>query len=172
MLSDKQQKIIDDLWDGLSAQQRAWIGGYLTGRASDSAGAFATSNATLQILYATETGNAKTVAQALVKSAKDRGFKSKLTPVNKITLAEIVAFKDPVVFISSTHGEGDPPEMAHKFFDALKAANTSFAQVNYAVLGLGDRAYKEFCKAAADIDKTLSAGGAKAFHATTLLDVD
>ena len=175
MLSDEQQKLIDGLWNGLSAEQRAWIVGYLNGRAKELGGiieAAPTSNVTLQIIYATETGNAKSIAQGLVKSAKDKGFKSKLTPINKVTLPEIAAFKDPVVFISSTHGEGDPPEMAHKFFDALKSSKTSFANVNYAVLGLGDRAYKEFCKAAADIDAGLAAGGAKAFHRATLLDVD
>ncbi len=175
MLSDKELKIVDDLWAALSAEKRAWVVGYLNGRAKDIAGTAETaptSNVTLQIIYATETGNAKNVAQGLVKAAKDKGFKSKLTPVNKITLPEIAAFKDPVVFISSTHGEGDPPEMAHKFFDALKTSKTSFANVNYAVLGLGDRAYKEFCKAAADIDAAFSAGGAKAFHRATLLDVD
>ncbi len=175
MLNSEQQKLIDELWSGLSVEQRAWIVGYLNGRAKDLGGAVEavpTSSTVLQIVYATETGNAKAVAQGLVKSAKDRGFKSKVTPINKITLSEIAAFKDPVIFISSTHGEGDPPEMAHKFFDALKSSKTNFIGVNYAVLGLGDRAYKEFCKAAADIDVTLAAGGAKAFHRATLLDVD
>mgnify|MGYP003385906264 CR=1 FL=1 len=175
MLSDEQQKRIDELWVGLSVEQRAWMVGYLNGRAKELGGvmeAAPTSNVVLQIIYATETGNAKSVAQGLVKSAKDKGFKSKLTPINKITLSEIAALKDPAVFISSTHGEGDPPEMAHKFFEALKSSKTNFANVNYAVLGLGDRAYKEFCKAAADIDAALALGGAKAFHRATLLDVD
>lgn len=175
MLDKHQQKLIDGLWDALNAEQRAWMVGYLNGRAKDLGGAAASvpvNAATLQIIYATETGNAKAVAQGLVKSAKDRGFKSKITPINKITLAEIAALKDPVVFISSTHGEGDPPEMAHAFFDALKTSKPSFANVNYAVLGLGDRAYKEFCKAAADINAALASGGAKAFHRATLLDVD
>lgn len=175
MLDEQQQKLIDGLWDALSAEQRAWIVGYLNGRARDMGGAAiaAPANAaTIQIIYATETGNAKAVAQGLVKAAKERGFKSKVSPINKVTLSEIAAFKDPAIFISSTHGEGDPPEMAHKFFEGLHASKTNFAGVNYAVLGLGDRAYKEFCKAAADIDKALSTGGAKAFHPALLLDVD
>ncbi len=175
MLDKEQQKLVDGLWDSLSAEQRAWVVGYLNGRAKDLGGAVTeapTSSTVVQIIYATETGNAKAVAQGLVKAAKDRGFKSKVTPINKITLSEIAAFKDPAIFISSTHGEGDPPEMAHKFFESMHSSKTSFAGVNYAVLGLGDRAYKEFCKAAADIDKVLSAGGAKPFHRATLLDVD
>jgi sulfite reductase alpha subunit-like flavoprotein len=174
MLDEKQQQLIDGLWDGLSASQRAWLVGYINGRAKELGvvgGVAPTSNVTLNLVYATETGNAKAIAQSLVKAAKERGFKSKLTPINKITVTEISALKDPVIFVSSTHGEGDPPEMAHKFFDGLKAGG-NFANLNYAVLGLGDRAYKEFCKVAADLDKAFSGGGGKAFHATTLLDVD
>lgn len=176
MLEEKQQRLIDELWDGLSAEQRAWIVGYINGRAKEmgagSAAAASSSAATLNIIYATETGNAKAIAQSLVKAAKERGIKSKLSPINKTTLVEVSALKDPVIFISSTHGEGDPPEMAHKFFDAIKEGGVSFANLNYAVLGLGDRAYKEFCKAAADLDKAFTAGGGKAFYAATLLDVD
>jgi sulfite reductase (NADPH) flavoprotein alpha-component len=91
----------------------------------------------------------------------------------KVKPAELATLREPAIFLSSTHGEGDPPEMAKNFFTALKTVkDLQLSDLSYAVLGLGDRSYKEFCGAAEIIDAFLAKCGAKAFHDKALLDVD
>jgi sulfite reductase (NADPH) flavoprotein alpha-component len=178
MIKNEQKKIIDALWDRLTEAERAWLAGYINGRAQSlgvggAAAGVSGGSTTLHIFYATETGNAKAIAQQVEKKARTKGFKTKLTSLGKIKPVDLAALREPALFLSSTHGEGDPPEMARNFFTALEAAkDLPLPGLRYAVLGLGDRSYKEFCKAAEIIDAFLIKSGAKAFHDKALLDVD
>ncbi len=174
MLNPTQRHQLDQLLASLSPEQRIWLAGYINGAVGTGGGTGeATGAAPLYIYYATETGNAKGVAQALEKEAKARGFKPKSASLSRVKPEEFKALKDPAIFISSTHGEGDPPDMAKKFFDALRAADAlQLPELKYAVLGLGDRSYQQFCKAAEIIDDALAKAGAKTFHPIQLLDVD
>jgi sulfite reductase alpha subunit-like flavoprotein len=172
MIKKEHKKTIDDLWERLSDTERAWVAGYVNGRAQGGDEASGAASL-LHIFYATETGNTKAVAQQLEKKARTLGFKTKLTSLGKVKPADFAALKDPAIFLSSTHGEGDPPEMARNFFAALAAAkDVQLPLLRYAVLGLGDRSYKEFCGAAEIIDSFLAKGGAAPFHDKVLLDVD
>lgn len=179
MIKKEHKGIIDDLWDRLNDAERAWLTGYINGRAAPLGTSQAPSvtaaaaSATLHIFYGTETGNTKVVAQQLEKKARMRGLKTKLVPLGKLKPADLTALKDPAVFLSSTHGEGDPPEMARSFFAALPAAkDLRLSGLRYAVLGLGDRSYKQFCGCAETIESFLAKSHAKEFHAKTMLDVD
>ena len=177
MIKEEHKKIIDDLWQLLNDGERTWLAGYVNGRAqgvvAESATVPAASSTTLHIYYATETGNTKAVAQQVEKKARTLGLKTRLLPLGKVKPADLSALKDPAVFLSSTHGEGDPPEMARSFFTALGAAkDLQLPSLRYAVLGLGDRSYKQFCSAAENIHAALAKAGAIAFHDKLMLDVD
>jgi sulfite reductase (NADPH) flavoprotein alpha-component len=182
MLSSEQQKLIDGLLASLTPEQKAWLAGYFAGvtqgmnvggAALAAAGTAApVSNVTIAVFYATETGNTKALAQSFAKAAKERGLKTKVTPINKVRPEDLAALSEPAVFISSTHGEGDPPDMAKTFFATLKGDKRDYSKLRYAVLGLGDRAYKQFCQTAVDLDEAFKAGGGKSFYNTALLDVD
>lgn len=175
MLNAQQQKSLDDLWAQLKPEGRAWLVGYVNGRAKEAGvdDAPAVNALTLHIYYATETGNTKHVATQLEKAAKASGFKTKTAPFTKIKPSDITAIKDPVVFLSSTHGEGDPPDMGKNFFKALKEADAlKTPDLHYAVLGLGDRAYKEFCACGIVLDNSFAQAGGKRFYDTALFDVD
>ncbi len=159
MIKKEHKKIIDSLWNRLSDTERAWLTGYINGRAQllgisqAPSAASAAASTTLHIFYATETGNTKAVAQQVEKKARTRGFKTKLVSLGKVKPVDLAALKEPAVFLSSTHGEGDPPEMAKNFFTALDAANNlQLSELSYAVLGLGDRSYKQFCGCAETIE--------------------
>lgn len=176
MLNKEQQKTLDHLWNALNDTQRAWVVGYVNGRAQslgNTADVPAANALTVHLFYATETGNTKAVATQLEKQLKASGFKTRNTPLSKAKLADIATLKEPVLLLSSTQGEGDPPEMAHKFFNALKEDKTTrFDGLRYAVLGLGDRAYKQFCAAAIALDADFAARGAQTLLPARLLDVD
>lgn len=78
-----------------------------------------------------------------------------------------------MLIVTSTYGEGEPPESAvafHKFLFSKKAPKLD--GLKYAVLGLGDTSYEFFCKTAIDFDEQLAALGAKRLHARADLDVD
>ncbi len=171
MLDPKQKALLDQLVAMLSNEQRAWASGYLSGLAGGAA-ASASASSPLYIYYATETGNTKGVAQQLEKEAKARGFKVKSASVSRVKPEEFASLKDPAIFLSSTHGEGEPPDMAKKFFEAFLASPLSLPDLRYAVLGLGDRSYTQFCHAAVLIEEKLKTSGANAFHPTALYDVD
>ena len=173
MLSNEQQQLLDQLTAQLSAEQKLWVSGYLSGAAGGVSAAMPTSNVAIGIFYATETGNTKAVAQQLEKAAKARGIKTKLTALNRMKPADLEKIKTPAIFLSSTHGEGDPPDLAVKFFDACKEASPlKLDKLEYAMLGLGDASYEIFCGAAVTLEGVLTDGGAKAFCETKLLDVD
>ena len=78
-----------------------------------------------------------------------------------------------VVFIISTHGEGEPPAMAEDFHGFITGKRApQLPNLNYSVVALGDKSYKLFCKTGIDIDQALAKSGAKSILPILTLDVD
>lgn len=174
MLSKDQQNLLNQLLATLSPEQKIWLAGYMQGLTGGSTAETATDPAKprVEIYYATETGNSKTLALQVMKAVKASGFKVKNSAVNRLKPEDIP--RDALcLFLASTHGEGDPPESAHKFFDLLKSArDNSLDNLQYAVLGLGDKSYEIFCGAAVNLDKHLARLGGKSLQDIALFDVD
>jgi sulfite reductase (NADPH) flavoprotein alpha-component len=62
----------------------------------------------------------------------------------------------------STWGDGDPPTEAEDFYLDLKNNQSlSLSHLRYAILALGDTDYEFFCQFGKDLDRELSARGAK-----------
>eukprot|EP00536_Pseudo-nitzschia_multiseries_P002058 jgi/Psemu1/182759/e_gw1.27.6.1 len=77
--------------------------------------------------------------------------------------------KHGAILVSSTTGNGDPPENAGRFTRFIKKQNKDksnpkpFEHVAFAVLGLGDTNYDQFCETGRLIDKMVdSLGGTRA----------
>ena len=65
-----------------------------------------------------------------------------------------------LLLIASTWGEGDPPQRAVDFYEALMADDAPrFDKTRFAVLALGDRAYAQYCEIGRRIDERLAALG-------------
>lgn len=173
MLTKQQKALWEQLRRTFSRDQAIWFAGYVQGMTQPDG--MAIPHATqqkLRVFFATETGNAKMVAQQVVKQAKDHGWHASPQPVKKIKKIEELQGDESVIFITSTHGEGDPPEPALAFFELIRQSQVSLKGVKYAVLGLGDSSYAEYNKAARDLDAYLEKLGAERIYQRGELDVD
>ncbi|HET6605565.1 MAG TPA: flavodoxin domain-containing protein [Rhodopila sp.] len=153
---------------GTTAEQRAWLSGYLAGlqAANDPQAATPAAppakKAPLTILFATESGNSEALANHARKAAARLGFAAKVIDMADTTPAEAAKIEN-LLIVAATWGEGDPPQRAQDFYEALMADNAPrFDKTRYAVLALGDRAYAQFCHIGRRFDERIAAlGGAR-----------
>ncbi|PJX25734.1 sulfite reductase [NADPH] flavoprotein, alpha-component [Advenella sp. S44] len=169
---------------GLNPLQTAWLSGYLWARsqqmeapAAASAPA-ATAPGTPQqaspvlILSASQTGNARRVAQSLQDKLKAAGVASVLKNTGDYKSRQL-ASERLVLIIASTQGDGEPPEEAltlHKALFGKKPPDVKALQ--FAVLGLGDSSYPDFCQAGKDFDSRLAELGAQRLFERVDCDLD
>jgi sulfite reductase alpha subunit-like flavoprotein len=116
----------------------------------------------LTIIYGTETGNGKTIAEQVHKRAEKNGVKAMIFDMNSYDAAMVGTLTHPVLFIVSTWDDGLPPAKARGFFRALELS-ADLQSLKYTVLALGDPEYPKFCNAGIKLDKTLTDLGGKAF---------
>ncbi|QLE86776.1 assimilatory sulfite reductase (NADPH) flavoprotein subunit [Shewanella sp. Scap07] len=174
-LSQGQVDKLKQLTAELSAVQLAWVSGYLSASAELGGSAAATESApeqTLTILYGSQTGNGRGVAQQLAEKAQAQGY-----AVNLVSMADykVRQLKQETLLLAvvSTHGEGEAPDDAielHKFLASKRAPKLD--NLHYSVLALGDTSYEFFCQTGKDFDQRLSALGAKALAPIVECDVD
>ena len=108
----------------------------------------------LDILYATQTGNAEIVAKKLQALAKDQDFVVSLNEMNFYNIDTFKKLKN-VAIITSTYGNGEVPEMGIDFWNELKDYKKKMTNLNYGLIALGDRSHEIFCGAGRTISKKL-----------------
>lgn len=151
-----------------SANQRAWLAGFLAGFDAASAGAAAPQPAAparpaepLTIVYASESGNSEKLAGDFAKAARKNGLKPTIIDLAELDLSGLALAKRLVV-IAATWGEGEPPGRAVRAYNELMSEGAPRLDgVEFGVLALGDTAYAEFCAIGRKIDERLAALGGK-----------
>lgn len=128
--------------------------------------------ATPAIYYATETGNAETLARQAHERLVAEGLDDAVVAnISSLRPADLAARKT-LLFVVSTWGDGEPPSDATDFFYDLEKASLDLSNLRYAVLGLGDRDYSDFCGFARKLDERLAALGARPLLARAEADLD
>ena len=162
--------------------QRSWLSGFLAGLHSrqtmgaDSSivpSAEAVSQAKpIHILFGTQTGNAEDLANEAGALAKTRGYDPKVDELDAVQMDHLAEMKDLIIVIS-TYGEGEMPDNAGIFWEALSAETAPRLEyLRYGVLALGDTSYDQFCQAGKLIDTRLEQLGAKRLGGRLDCDVD
>ncbi|XP_048466571.1 methionine synthase reductase isoform X2 [Rhincodon typus] len=124
------------------------------------------------LLYASQNGQAKAIAEEIAEAADGKGFIADLYCVSQMEEFNLEKERAPVVIIASTTGVGEVPDTARKFAQKLKSdlpANF-YSHIKYAVLALGDSNYCCFANGGKIIDKCLQQLGAQHFYATGYAD--
>ena len=159
-----------------STEQRAWLNGFLAGLHSsapaETASAAPKNSGPLLILFGSQTGTAEGFAKKVAQESQQRGFAPKLHALNDYEAANLAAASKTVI-ISSTWGDGEPPDNAVNFWSWLNAESAPrLENLQFAVLGLGDKNYSDFCGASKKFDARLEALGAKRLVPRGECDVD
>lgn len=126
----------------------------------------------LTIIYGSQTGNAKRAAEDLAKRSEAQGLSVRLLRADAYPLRELPQERYLAVVIS-TQGEGEPPDDSRGFVEfVLGKRAPKLPSLQFAVLGLGDSSYPEFCVMGRQLDERLEALGGTRFAALGEADVD
>ncbi|XP_051796381.1 LOW QUALITY PROTEIN: methionine synthase reductase [Acanthochromis polyacanthus] len=125
------------------------------------------------VLYGSQKGQAQSIAEGIAEEAEQHGLVADLSCLNETTKYNLEQENDPVVFIVSTTGDGEPPDNALQFVKRIKRKTLStdhYKHLCYALLALGDTNYANFCNCGKTIERRLQDLGAKQFYATGYAD--
>lgn len=186
-LPEPKHALLSELVTQLDSQSLTWLSGYFAGLAHErrdpvvmqpgtvpglATPTFTAPTQRVTIIFGSQTGNAQKVAERLAAEMRGKGLQLRLVRADRYPNKEL---KDErlLLIVISTQGEGDPPDDSLAFVEFLNGRRApALPGLKFAVLGLGDSSYPEFCGIATKIDQRLEALGATRLHPVGLADLD
>lgn len=147
---------------GTNGRQQQWVGvGHHSAMAKP-----------LLILFGSVTGNSECCAEKAAHAARERGYDPTVENMSE-SEPEVMAQFPIVLIVTSTHGDGEPPDGTEDFYEAVvRAQRVRLAGIRFAVLALGDSCYDQFCRVGRDYDTALEQLGAERIHPRGECDTD
>ncbi len=187
-LDPERSEMLRRVVDGLEPASLQWLSGFASGVAyargqgeplgheglspTLTVAARAESIARLAIVYGSQTGNGKRIAERLGRAAEAAGLAARVFAARDYPLKDLAGERLLTVVIS-THGDGDPPDDARGFVEHITGKRApKLDGLAYAVLALGDSSYPKFCETGRQVDERLAALGARRLLPRVECDVD
>ncbi|RIP34818.1 assimilatory sulfite reductase (NADPH) flavoprotein subunit [Staphylococcus gallinarum] len=186
--NEEQATQLNQIIQNLTPEQQTWLSGYLTANQQAVANGSAptaqvaeyvlnnepqaNSDRHITVLYGSETGNAQSLGEIFADRLVEHNYTVKLSSMDDFKPKDLKKVEDLFV-ISSTHGEGDPPDNAlsfHEFLHGRKAPKLE--GVRFSVLALGDESYEFFCQTGKDFDQRLEELGGERIVDRQDCDID
>lgn len=186
MLTPQQIEQTSLLVNNLSAAQKVWVSGYLQGMSLQTdntvesfslmpAQSAAVPNVTQQnitVLYGSQTGNSRKLAEKLQSVLEAQGQLVKLQNMLNYRSSQLKKEENLLVIVS-THGNGEPPDEALGFFKFINSPKApKLNALKFSVLALGDSSYDEFCQTGYELDSRLAELGASRLSEVVACDTD
>ena len=185
-LDPERSELLLRVVEGLEPATLQWLSGFAAGvaheRAAHRGGAVVPAAPTpaarpesaprLTIVYGSQTGNGKRIAERLGRAAEAAGLAARVYSSGNYPIKDLPRERLLVVVVS-TQGDGDPPDDARGFLEFLASRRApKLEQLSYSVLALGDSSYPKFCETGRQVDERLAALGAKRLLDRVDCDVD
>ena len=127
----------------------------------------ASDDSALLLLYASQGGQAETLANHLAASLNTRA--ESLDAWHAHHPLKMLGGKT-LILIASTTGDGDPPDNAIRFTRSLQKNSATLADTHYHLLALGDKRYPHYCAYGHLLDQELARLGATRASPVTTVD--
>lgn len=193
--NQEQADLLNHLLPTLTEIQKIWLCGYLASSSKVESPAATLSAVALEektarpeqkslqtkepifsndvtILYGSQTGNAQRIAEKAKKTLESQGFKVTLSAMSDFKANQLKKIQN-LLIVTSTHGEGEPPDNAitfHEFLHGKRAPKLD--GLRFSVLSLGDSSYEFFCQTGKDFDKRLEELGGSRLYPRVDCDLD
>jgi sulfite reductase (NADPH) flavoprotein alpha-component len=184
--NQEQAELLNRILPTLTESQKVWLSGYLAATQFGSVqgsgnvqvadfpvGKTApTISKDVTILFGSQTGNAQGLAKKAGKKLEGEGFQVTIQSMNDFKANSLKKIQN-LLIVTSTHGEGTPPDNAlsfHEFLNSKRAPKLD--NLRYSVLALGDSSYEFFCQTGKDFDTRLGELGGTRLYPRFDCDLD